>query len=829
MTTGAAFHSATRHILGPLSDQERYDIRQLVTKMRELSAATPASKQVIRQTAHEYKEQPLISWKCGEFLYKKNPCPLPTQARGLFTSGESDDQVIVARGYNKFFNVDEVPTTKWSWIEANTMGPYELTVKENGCLIMAASINDGRELLVTSKHAVNVPHAEVGSAWVDRHLATVGKTREELAAFLHENNATAVFELCDDEFEEHILEYPERSRGLYLHGLNRNTVELETWPSTEVAQVAEDFGFHKTGYYVFHTPQEGKQFADRIREEKMLDGRAIEGFVVRCRRDGGSRPFMFKIKYDEPYLMFREWREITGRVLADKPFKTRYELSKVYVSWLKTQIKADPASFENFATKGVIGTRKRFLEYYANLDGAAPIQISESVGSEKLVLMPVATIGCGKSTISRALATLLGFEHVQNDELNKKRGKGADVFNNAVLKRLGQHDLVIADRNNHLKMLRESLTTAVREKYPGARIIALYWSHAKVPEKMILEKTIARVSERGEAHLKLTPKKAPKYRSIMYNFIKDFAPVDTESKADSLVDEVIELDPMADSAQNLALVLDALCSLDPVRFQRPSDSDIQAALDESLAFNPVEPEAPVKSGAAVAAQAGVPKEPVLTTTAGEGKDKGKGTKKADTRKQMPAYFGLVPTHKKLDIMGWLKRQMTVCSDVDWSVCQRLLEANTHNGRHHITLAHAASMRDQSRKAIFNGYLSLFENGESDKGDTVLSAACEVDYLVCNGRVMALRVASMKVNGDMVGKLPETVLQQPREAGLLKAANLVPHITLATDEATKPVMANDMLREVFGPDNAEHPINRPCGWTVIPVTMAFNAALHSFKY
>jgi tRNA ligase len=51
----------------------------------------------------------LTSWKMQDYAYKQDPCPYPTRARGLFTIGKDR---IVARAYDKFFNVDEVSWTK---------------------------------------------------------------------------------------------------------------------------------------------------------------------------------------------------------------------------------------------------------------------------------------------------------------------------------------------------------------------------------------------------------------------------------------------------------------------------------------------------------------------------------------------------------------------------------------------------------------------------------------------------------------------------------------------------------------------------------------------
>lgn len=53
----------------------------------------------------------LTSWHMQDYAYKRDPCPFPTRARGLFTSQDR----IVLRGYDKFFNVGEVSWTKVSF------------------------------------------------------------------------------------------------------------------------------------------------------------------------------------------------------------------------------------------------------------------------------------------------------------------------------------------------------------------------------------------------------------------------------------------------------------------------------------------------------------------------------------------------------------------------------------------------------------------------------------------------------------------------------------------------------------------------------------------
>lgn len=88
---------------------------ELVDSLITLSKKSP---KLVRSTAYEAPADPRISiqsWKMNEFKYYDIPSPFPTLARGLFTQDvELDGQVkhrIVARGYDKFFNIGEVPWT----------------------------------------------------------------------------------------------------------------------------------------------------------------------------------------------------------------------------------------------------------------------------------------------------------------------------------------------------------------------------------------------------------------------------------------------------------------------------------------------------------------------------------------------------------------------------------------------------------------------------------------------------------------------------------------------------------------------------------------------
>lgn len=69
----------------------------------------------------------------NEFKYYDVPSPFPTLARGLFTQevkdkgSREDEYRIVARGYDKFFNIGEVPWTTVSFLPFSRLYAISLT------------------------------------------------------------------------------------------------------------------------------------------------------------------------------------------------------------------------------------------------------------------------------------------------------------------------------------------------------------------------------------------------------------------------------------------------------------------------------------------------------------------------------------------------------------------------------------------------------------------------------------------------------------------------------------------------------------------------------
>jgi tRNA ligase len=358
------------------------------------------------------------------------------------------------------------------------------------------------------------PHAEMGRRWVKVTLDKAGKTEEELASVLWEKNMTAVTEvstqvrghlhemeliemllicqLCDDSFEEHVLPTPEHLTGLHLHGLNLNVPHFETLDPSTVATFARQWGFIETPSVQLSSLDEVRTYTDKIAKEGSWNGEAIEGFVVRCRvkevpskgnkREDGEppyppgSPFFFKIKFEEPYLMYRQWREITRQMLPllrpeckgrtdRKAFpwtqmqaKLKRPESAVYADWCADRMIKEPELFDNY-DKGVVKVRERFLEWTAG-DGRkkwdaarAKSGLSESgggsrggVGDKKIktMIVPVAAPGCGKTLLGLGLSRLYGFGHTQSDDVTTKRTAAGFLKNIETL--LKKEDVVYCDR-----------------------------------------------------------------------------------------------------------------------------------------------------------------------------------------------------------------------------------------------------------------------------------------------------------------------------------------------------------------------------------------------
>ncbi|KFY27946.1 hypothetical protein V491_00696 [Pseudogymnoascus sp. VKM F-3775] len=773
-----------------MTDQERVpfvaqDIQETAAFLNELEShakkwiGASRSKKTFscKKNAFKVENSPdnlvVDSWRFQEWDYKRDD--LPTYARGLFTYHTKDHRPeISTRGYDKFFNTEEVEATKWRNIEQYTKGPYELSLKENGCIIFISGLSDD-SLLVCSKHSTgpredsNLSHAIAGERWVDKQLKAIGKTRKDLSRELRKRNATAVAELCDDDFEEHILAYRGDSAGLYLHGININIPEFTTYSGPQVQQFADDWGFKRTDFLVLDDITTVRKFLESVAETGSYNGRDVEGFVIRCKsryrtKQGEYQDWFFKYKFEEPYLMFRQWRECTKAMINGKPplFKKHVKITEEYLLFARKKLAENPKLAREYnSNHGIIELRDDFLKE-KNLKGSDLLRLEYSNEGEapqdatkNIILVPIATIGCGKTTISIALQHLFGWGHVQNDNI---QGKGRPPrFTKEVMSQLEDKPVVIADRNNAQKHERKQLIGDVHHQYiSSARLVALNFVHDRDSIEIIKQVTQGRVLARGDNHQTIqAASDKSKVLGIMQGFINRFEPLRPDQDPDHGFDAVIDLDPTSDSRQNLETVIGRLSDLYPKLFNNmPTSEDLDDAI--AFALNEYKPELKHDvSGRGPKAKPNQPKKPNVP---------------AAPKKKALEYIAIdVPTKQILDA---LEKTFSAQDGTKSIFFRQLQETGRVQPKFHVTLIHRASSKQYPE--IWDKYKAQFDvHGDEEKplGDCQV----QLERVVWSERIMAIVVRLVSEGWDCV--------------------NPVPHITVGTRaDDVKPKESNDLLQE-----------------------------------
>jgi len=739
----------------------------------------------VKKTTFEVRDSPagiqVDSWRMHDWDYKRRD--LPTYARGLFTTKTRRNQPEIAvRGYDKFFNIGEVNETKWDNICSQTRGPYELTLKENGCIIFVAGLEDDT-LIVCSKHStgdrsdVELSHASAGERRIEQQLAAIGKTKTDLARELRQRNATAVAELCDDSFEEHILAYGPDKAGLYLHGVNLNLPEFATYPSPAVQDFADQWGFRKVELTTMTDVSEVKAFLEEVAETGAHDGRDVEGFVVRCKRSHSPsaapyQDWFFKFKFEEPYLMYRQWRECTKALIAGRTpkFKKHAKITEEYLLYARQRLAADKELGRLYnQNHGIIALRDDFLAF-KNLKGSDAANLELSLDSNDngpapmtevtgdVILCPIATIGCGKTTIALALNYLFGWGHIQNDNI---QGKGRPSrFTAAVLDQLKQHPVVFADRNNAGAHERKQLIKDVKLQHSTAKLVCLHFLHTEDTIEDIRRITQERIISRGDNHQTIhAATDADKYIGVMNSFVARFEACKPFSAPDNGFDVIINLDPTAESRHNLETTIVQLNKYFPNLVTGvPSPEQLDAALEFALSYKPD-------------LRHDIP-------------DRGKRDRGAQSQQQQQQSVSKKKT-KSLEYMAVNVSASRVNDSLDEAFAKtdaitsrfmkQLKQTRRVQPRFHVTLMHRAASKE--RPELWLRYKEMQEemnkagNPEGKVGD------CDVllERIVFDERIMAI------------------VVRLIDDAGRWECVNQTAHITVGTrDDSVKPKESNDLL-------------------------------------
>lgn len=228
---------------------------------------------------------------------------MTTKARGLFINTATNK--IVARSYNKFFNIDEVSETSPSNLCRTLKFPVVAYVKENGFLGIVSYNEETDGLFISTKGSVDGEYSDRLKTIF--YLSTTPQTRNDVKTFLKENDVSLVFECVDPENDPHIIEYKETH--LFLLDAIKNKIEFHKYPYDSLVELSKRFDFEvkKKAYTITNIIDFG-DWVDKVSSVGYTyNEEPIEGFVVE-----DASGFMFKIKTS----YYKTWKHI--RSLAEK-------------------------------------------------------------------------------------------------------------------------------------------------------------------------------------------------------------------------------------------------------------------------------------------------------------------------------------------------------------------------------------------------------------------------------------------------------------------------------------------------------------------------------
>ena len=232
---------------------------------------------------------------------------LNVRARGLFVNKESRE--IVARSYDKFFNLGERPETRLEHMKENLSFPVTGFVKENGYLGILGYDSVTDDLVFASKSSIESEFAGWFEEIVDN---TIGHSRERLRRYLRDAHACMVFEVNDPVRDPHMIEYDEAH--VVLLDVVRAHEDFQRVPYVQLQKIGKWFGFRvKERSMRFADFQSFERFLTVCQEPDYLySGRPLEGFVFE-----DSAGFLVKVKLD----FYNFWKRL--RSLKDRIKKVR--------------------------------------------------------------------------------------------------------------------------------------------------------------------------------------------------------------------------------------------------------------------------------------------------------------------------------------------------------------------------------------------------------------------------------------------------------------------------------------------------------------------------
>jgi len=264
-----------------------------------------------------------------EAFYSKVWNNMTTQTRGLFI--DTKNNLVMARSYNKFFNLDEREETKYDNLKENLVYPAYFYLKYNGFLGILSHYNN--EFIFGTKSQLSGNFNDYFKNIFNKLFNE--KQQETIKKRLIENESSMVFEVVDVINDKHIIEYKE-SKLVLLDEIH-NSINYSKIKYNELKEFAERNNIEIKE--LVYTVNNVKEFEDIFREIKQegfnLKNHYVEGFVIE-----DSSGFMFKYK-TEYYKKWKLLRSKMENAIKNNDYKTKGndELESKFLKYLENKYK----------------------------------------------------------------------------------------------------------------------------------------------------------------------------------------------------------------------------------------------------------------------------------------------------------------------------------------------------------------------------------------------------------------------------------------------------------------------------------------------------------
>lgn len=245
------------------------------------------------------------------------------KARGLFINTETTE--IVARSYQKFFNLGEVESTTLESLKTNLVFPVRSYKKENGFLGIMGYDTQSDSLVVASKSTTDGPY----KGFFEEILYDVLPLEniQKMKSYMRDNNTSCVFEVIDPINDPHLIKYSKPT--IVLLDIVYRTPDFSKLDYENMVEIAKDFGVSvKEEEQTFLDWEEFTLWYHQVKDDYSI---LLEGYVIE-----DANGFMTKIKL--PYYSFwKHMRTIKERITNGKDLKKdslSEPLANSFVTWL---------------------------------------------------------------------------------------------------------------------------------------------------------------------------------------------------------------------------------------------------------------------------------------------------------------------------------------------------------------------------------------------------------------------------------------------------------------------------------------------------------------